>query len=59
MDPLLSTDELAAYAHVPRKTVIYWRASGQGPKGIRVGKRVLYRVSAVEAWLAERERASA
>jgi predicted DNA-binding transcriptional regulator AlpA len=42
------------YLIAPR-TAQRWRSTGEGPRWIRLGRRrVLYRVSDVEAWLAER-----
>lgn len=35
---------------VPLNTIKYWRTTGQGPRFIRVGKRVLYRECDIEAW---------
>lgn len=53
--PLLTTDELADYLRVPISTIYAWNHRGSGPKRMRVGKRVLYRLSDVEAWLVEQE----
>lgn len=50
-DPLLTTEDLAAEVRRPPSTVRYWRHIGYGPTGFRVGKRVLYRRSEVDAWL--------
>jgi predicted DNA-binding transcriptional regulator AlpA len=55
-DRLLTTEEVAArYPHVSASTVRYWRMKGTGPKGFLVGRRVLYRLSAVLAWEHQRE----
>ena len=51
MDDYLTTEELAEVTRSPKGTVGYWRHIGYGPKGIKVGKRVLYRRADVEAWL--------
>jgi predicted DNA-binding transcriptional regulator AlpA len=48
---ILTTEQLAEFVHVPVNTVHYWRAQGTGPRGIKVGKRVIYRLSDVEVWL--------
>jgi predicted DNA-binding transcriptional regulator AlpA len=40
-------------------TLRWWRHQNCGPKSMRVGKRVLYRLSDVEAWLATQEAATA
>ena len=53
MEHLLSTRALAQYLDVPVQTIYAWRAKGQGPKGIRVGKHVRFRTSDVESWLAD------
>lgn len=52
----LSTEELAALLGIPTATVRYWRHTGSGPSGFRVGRAVRYRRSDVESWIAERER---
>jgi excisionase family DNA binding protein len=53
-DELLTTEQLADYLHVAVQTLHQWRWTDSGPPGIKVGRRVLYRRSAVEAWLAKR-----
>jgi len=40
-------------------TLRWWRHRDCGPKSMRVGKRVLYRLADVEAWLATQEAATA
>ena len=42
-DIIITSEELAELLHVPVNTVHYWRARGTGPKGVKVGKRILYR----------------
>jgi hypothetical protein len=40
---------------IPPRTAQRWRASGDGPEYVRVGKRrILYRIADVERWLANR-----
>ena len=51
MDRLLDKNELAERLHLPPKTLNFWRHKGIGPKGVRVGKRVLYREADVQAWI--------
>jgi predicted DNA-binding transcriptional regulator AlpA len=48
---LLSASELAAYLGVPVSTLYYWRGKGGGPKGFKLGKRVVYRAADVATWL--------
>ena len=45
--------ELAAECRIARATLEKWRREGKGPPYIKLGKRVVYRASAVEAWLEE------
>jgi DNA-binding transcriptional MerR regulator len=47
----LTTNEFATRVRSNSETVRYWRKIGYGPKGIRVGRRVLYRATDVNAWL--------
>jgi excisionase family DNA binding protein len=49
----MTTTEVAHYLRTPTATLRYWRHKGYGPKGIRVGRRVLYDLAEVEAWLAQ------
>jgi hypothetical protein len=56
-DPWLTTAELAGRIRQPESTLRYWRAKGYGPRGVRVGRRVLYRTSEVEKFEREMERA--
>jgi excisionase family DNA binding protein len=52
---LMSVAELGTYLGVASQTLYNWRSARQGPRGIRVGGRVRYRRSAVEAWLEQQE----
>ena len=47
----LTTVEVAGLCRTPSETVRYWRHTGYGPPSFRLGRRVLYRRSDVEAWL--------
>lgn len=48
----MTTRELAAYCRTSESTCRFWRTTGYGPPGRRVGRRVLYRRQDVDAWLA-------
>lgn len=48
---LLTTAEVAARTRAPESTVRYWRHLGVGPRGFKVGRRVVYREEDVAAWL--------
>lgn len=51
---MISPKELAALLQVPLQTIYQWRYRGGGPRGYRVGRHVRFRMSDVEAWLADR-----
>lgn len=51
---LLSIAEVAEYLDVPVSTVRTWRANKSGPRGIRVGRHVRYRLRDIELWLERR-----
>jgi hypothetical protein len=56
----LTMDEVAARYRTPKNTVIYWRSTGYGPKGAKVGTRVLYPRAEIERFDRElRARAAA
>ena len=51
-DRLLTTRQVAArVGDVSESTVRYWRHTGYGPQGFRVGRRVLYPETEVDRWL--------
>jgi hypothetical protein len=51
---LWTTDDLAAYLRMSVGALHTLRHRGQGPKGVRVGKRVLYRPEDVQTFLQQR-----
>lgn len=50
MEQLLTTDEVADLYRTSPATVRYWRHTGYGPPGRKVGRRVLYARGDVEAF---------
>lgn len=46
----LNVPELAERLGVPQATVYRWNCEGHGPRYLKIGKHVRYRVSDVEAW---------
>jgi excisionase family DNA binding protein len=48
---LITLDEVAKITNTQINTVRYWRATGQGPRFARIGRRVMARRSEVEAWI--------
>lgn len=51
MSELLNGKKLSEMLGVPEGTLTDWRYKGTGPKFVKIGKHVRYRVSDVEAWL--------
>jgi hypothetical protein len=51
----MDTDELAADLDVTPLTLVRWRLQKTGPAVTRLGRRILYRRSSVQAWLASQE----
>ena len=51
---LMTTDAAAAYLQLSPRTLERLRQEGSGPAYIKVGRRVLYSVTALTAWLAIR-----
>jgi predicted DNA-binding transcriptional regulator AlpA len=42
--------ELAQREHVPLQTVYSWNSTGDGPRFMKIGRHVRYRLRDVEAW---------
>ncbi|MBI5738925.1 helix-turn-helix transcriptional regulator [Mycobacterium adipatum] len=54
----LSTGEVSRTTGIPAATLRYWRHTDSGPASFTLGKRVVYRRSEVERWIAEQEKAT-
>jgi Helix-turn-helix domain len=52
---LLTEDDIAVIAGVEVKTVRQWRSERTGPPFTKIGRRPLYRVDALQRWLAAGE----
>ncbi|MEV6646029.1 helix-turn-helix domain-containing protein [Amycolatopsis sp. NPDC051371] len=48
MADYLTTGEVAARYRTVDATVRYWRMTGYGPRGVKVGRRVLYPLAEIE-----------
>jgi hypothetical protein len=57
-DVLLTPPVVASRLFIREGTLTAWRARRYGPPFLRVGRRVLYRESAVIAWLHSQEQNS-
>ena len=58
MHALLTVQELATELRLAESTFYTWRRRGLGPKSFKLGRRVVYRLSDVEAWLEAQELAT-
>ena len=56
-EPAMTLTELAAYLSVSNQALDDLRSQGRGPRGFRVGRRLRFRMSEIEAWLARMEAA--
>lgn len=54
---LLLIDEVARITRQSVSTLRWLRHKGEGPPGFRVGRRLVFRCGAVEAWLRQHEEA--
>jgi predicted DNA-binding transcriptional regulator AlpA len=52
-EPLLTIDEVAHWLGKPKNTLYRWRKHGYGPRAIKVGNDLRYRVAEVERFLNE------
>jgi len=50
-DELLTISEVAAIVRAPLATLRYWRHLGTGPRSFRLGRRVVYRLGDLRAWI--------
>jgi len=57
MAKYLTTAEVAHLLRTNVETCRYWRHIGKGPKSFKVGRRVLYAVEDVEAFVREARKA--
>jgi hypothetical protein len=53
---LLSDVAAAKIVHQKRSTLATWRATGKGPVFIKLGRRVFYIRTDLEAWIAAQRR---
>lgn len=56
-DELLTLEEVAVIIRHSPRTIYNWRLTGDAPRAIKCGRRLLFRRSDVEAWLEARTEA--
>ena len=59
MAKYLTTAEVGELLRAPVETVRYWRHIGKGPASFKLGRRVLYAIEDVEAFVDAARKASA
>lgn len=57
-DPIVTPNQLSEETRIPVGTLRYWRHAGKGPESFKLGRRVVYRRSAVDAWIAAQQLAT-
>ncbi|TXI59963.1 helix-turn-helix transcriptional regulator [Mycolicibacter arupensis] len=55
VDRRLTTPEAAEWLGMKRRTLEHWRGKGKGPRYLKVGAKVQYRISDLEMFLREVE----
>jgi hypothetical protein len=55
LEGYLTASELATQIHRSVRTLARWRAIGEGPPCLRLGREIYYKKSSVAAWLASLE----
>lgn len=59
MSKFLTTEEVADLCRTSPETVRYWKHVGKGPESFKVGRRVLYAIEDVEAFIERARKAGA
>src|SRR4051794_5058237 len=56
-DPFLNTEDACGYLGVPKATLLTWRVRrpGYGPRAVKAGGRLKYRLSELDRWLDDHE----
>ena len=55
---LLTTEEAARYLTLSPRTLERYRVTGEGPRFLKIGRRVVYRRCDLDAWLKNKIRRS-
>ena len=55
LGPVVTLSQLAGQLGVSVQTLYDLRSQGRGPRGFRVGRELRFRVSEIDAWLAQLE----
>ncbi len=55
---IMTTRQVSETTGIPVGTLRFWRHTNQGPASFALGRKVVYRRSELEAWIAEQESAT-
>ncbi len=50
----MSVPEAAAYLRLSKSSLDRWRLTGEGPKFVKAGSRIIYRRAELDGWLENR-----
>lgn len=51
MSKLLTLDQAAELINCPKATLRYWLVNGEAPKSFKLGRRRMFKLEDVEAWI--------
>jgi len=51
MQELMTIEEVSEATRLPVNTLYHYRATGEGPKSAKLGRRVVYRRAEVDSWI--------
>jgi len=54
----MTVEELAERWHLKPKTLHNWHLTGKGPTPVKIGRRLLYSIDAIERWEQRQEEAA-
>jgi predicted DNA-binding transcriptional regulator AlpA len=54
----MTHEQVAAWLGVSPRTLDRWKARGDGPPRIKIGRQLFYRGASLKAWFESREKAS-
>lgn len=57
-DALIPSRQMPGHIGISAQTLANWRNAGKGPKYIKIGRMVAYRVGTVRDWLAKQQRSN-
>lgn len=50
---LITINELSEYVNIPVSTLYSWRSRGLGPRAVKLGGQLRWRLTDVDAWIAD------